>query len=217
MNVQGLKVNYKEYLPKKFCIQAFMAIIQEALDQLCIMRKINNWPNPSQNIEDFSYKTIEKRYSESEIEPKGRNEDDDSDDHQDTSREVFVKKCTIVESVLTFLQEELATCGTFEKFSNILNCFIKMKTDDDELLKEALDKDNELKKLEDTYENERIDLYYKIEHCMSETGKMKDSIEVSFKPFCNVVLTHFCNVQGVFKWYNCFKWVNIFSVNTMIT
>lgn len=175
---QDIKGNSKEYLPTKFCVHAFMAIIQEALNQLCIMRKINNWPEPSQKIDDFMYKTIEERYSKADVEPKNISED--SEFHQDTTRLVFEKKCTVAESVLTFLQEELATCGSYEQFSVVVDSFIKMKNDDEELQKEALCKKNELKTLEETYENEKNDLCTKVENCMSETGKMKDRIEVSF-------------------------------------
>lgn len=167
---------YIECLPKKFCIQALMAIIQEALNQLYIIRKINNWPEPVQDIQQFVYKTIEERYSVTESQLKDKNEN--SNELRNNSRKIFHKNCTLVESVLTILQEELATCGTFEQFSETVEGFIKMKKDDEKLLVKTLETEIEFKKMQETFEKEKMDFCTTIEKCMSDTGKLKDKIEV---------------------------------------
>lgn len=168
-------------LPKKFCIQALLAIIQEALNQLHIIRKINNWPDPIKDAQQFSYKTIKERYfvnkSDAIYKIEGSNE------HQNISRNIYHKKCTLMESILIILQEELTTCGCFEQFSVIVESFAKMKNDEEELLVKALEKGKELKELEETFETEKIDLCSKIGKCMLEIGKLKDSIEVGFSRF----------------------------------
>lgn len=166
-----------EILPKKFRIQALLAVIQEAINQLQIIRKINNWPDPIKDKQEFAYKTVEERYSAKESETK--DEIESSNESQNIYCKIFQKNCTLVESVLTILQEELAICGRFEQFSHIVDSFVKMKNDDEELLVKALEKEKEFKKLEETFENEKIDFCTKIEKCMSDIGKLKDSIEVS--------------------------------------
>lgn len=178
MNLQEEK-NSSEYLPKNFCTQAFMAITQEALDQLSIIRKINNWPNPTRNIQEFTYKTIEERYTEEVITPKDNTSN--TVEQENTPLHIFQKTCTILESVLIILQNELTSCGTFEQFSTIVDGYIQMEKDDKNLLRTALEKKNELKTLEETFEDERMDFFTKIEKCMSQTGEMKDIIEVSTK------------------------------------
>lgn len=175
------QTTYFEVLPKKFCIQALMAIIQEAVNQLYIIRKINNWPQPVQDIRQFAYKTIEERYCVKEGEVKVKIEN--SSENQYISRKIFHKNCILVESVLTILQEELATCGSFEKFSEIVDGFIKMKNDDEKLLENALEKEKELKKLQESFEKGKIYFCNKIEKCMSDIGKLKDRIEVSLSKF----------------------------------
>lgn len=177
-------------LPKQFYIQALLTIIQEGLNQLHIIRKINNWPDPIKDAQQFSYKTIEERYFVNESDKiEGSNE------HQNISNTIFHKNCTLMESILIILQEELTKSRSFEQFSVIVESFIKMKNDDEEFLAKVLEKGKELKELEETFETEKIDLCTKIGKCMSEIGKLKDSIEVSFSLF----KSHNWNIF-LFKW-----------------
>lgn len=178
MDFRGdIETNSGDYLPKKFCTQAFMVIVQEALNQLFILRKIYNWPEPSIKLEDFTYKSIEERYSKKVTKQEYKVES--VDELVDVNLKVFQKNCIVAESVLVLLLQELNACDSFEQFREIVDGFIKMKKEDEELLQSAVEKENELRELSQTFEDERIGFFKKIEKCMSDIGKMKDSIEVS--------------------------------------
>lgn len=181
-------------LPNGFRIEAFKAIVHEALHQLYILRKINGWPEPSKSLEEFKYKTIDERYCEKGTESKEKIENDD--ERHNKSREIYEKHATLMESVLKFLQEELTTHGSFEQFSEIVEGLSRMEADDNELLNKASNKENEFKQLEQTFEKEKMDFCSQIEKHMSAIGKMKDSIEVSKDTCFSLHMQLILNVQS---------------------
>lgn len=160
---------FTSILPKLFCTHAMLAIIDEVLNQLYLLRKINGWPEPKKTIEDFFYRSIHERFGHEKIEMVVNND-------QKTD---FGKNCVIVESILTFLLDELKNSETYETFSSIVQGFIKMRKEENDLLKNKHYGEVELNTLQIIFENEGVEFCRKIKMCMSNIGSMKDRIEVS--------------------------------------
>ncbi|XP_056632763.1 dynein regulatory complex protein 9-like [Diorhabda sublineata] len=147
-------------LPKKFSLELIISVIQEIVDQLIILSTVNRWPDGI--IYDFQYKSVKERFGE---------------ENRSQLNSLREENFNYITAIVTKLLEELKVEKSFEKFSYIIKVLKKLKTDEEDLLKETKHKENEVRILKKFIVNEQIVYIDKIMECMADIGVIKDQIE----------------------------------------
>nr|XP_023018152.1 IQ domain-containing protein G-like isoform X1 [Leptinotarsa decemlineata]XP_023018153.1 IQ domain-containing protein G-like isoform X1 [Leptinotarsa decemlineata] len=170
MNNKTLKQNTdesKDYLPKNVIIEILASIVKEALDQLFILNKMYGWPEDETIV--LKYITLEERFS--------KNQETDEESSQVDNSVLVTKNCGFIESVLSDLFKELINCRSYDNFCETIDIFKRMKADEENLQDETTRNENEVRRLQDVFQNEKLYYIEKIVECMEETGRIKDKIE----------------------------------------
>lgn len=146
------------YLPQNLRISVYQCILEETLDQLCILKSLRKDVNIRKNklVKPENIGSIERDLAK------------------------FEKKFNFIEHTLHTTYEELASNGTYEKLSEVVREYNKSKVEDMQTKEETARLQTELKELECIlYEEEKF-YHRRIAEVMADIGKIKDDIEVCY-------------------------------------
>ncbi|KAJ8956928.1 hypothetical protein NQ318_014347 [Aromia moschata] len=158
-------------LPQQLCISSCLSILEEALDQLRVIKTISKIPDIPVTYD--TYKTVFERFSE----PKIETTEEESRSREERNVLAFRQKFCLIESALRMTFEELMKNGSFEKLLNMIYIHKMLRNDESDLRADVLKKKADIKELDSTVNEEKIFYHKKLEEIVTAIGRLKEKID----------------------------------------
>lgn len=157
-----------DFLPKELCIQIIISTIQEVLHQMFIVKRINGWPDTTDEIaEHQKYITIEEKHSKDEPQNILLST-------QERRLALFRRNWQFTESVIEHFLEELRENGTYEQIKKVVDIHRTENVDTEDFLTNTQDKERKVAELKKEILDERANYAKLIEKTTTQIRKLAE-------------------------------------------
>nr|CAI5854384.1 unnamed protein product [Callosobruchus analis] len=150
--IENIPESASEELPIDLSRKIIVAILEEATNQLFILKRIGEWPDIDAAV----------RY-----------------DIEEKSKDDLEKKCSFIVERIELLFKEVTENGRYDDFADMLHIFHQMQQDEEDLIANMKYNESRVAQLQEFLEREMTALSGQVSEYMQKIGCIKDDIEES--------------------------------------